>query len=364
LHAYDGLGVNIKTIYHTVLKKITLKGICGASFVNIIKEKHNICKIVSCLDNFADLWELDIPLNQIFTNDISKIVAALGIEAGRAALLNELRDVLSHYGLYVNVRHLLVLVDWMTRAGIMTPTTRHGMKRVVESPLRRATFEEVVDVFTNAAAFKEKDGVEGIAERIVVGAPPSIGTNANIQTQPDLEIENNPWAAVENEENPWAVPFNNPVPFDNPVPFGTPLPFNNPLPFGTPLSLAYTGQGDAYDPEHLPQELSLAYTGQGDAYDPERPISPAYLPPERPISPAYLPPEHYRPTSPTHAFYCEDIQHDQHDSVKVQHDQHEQNHQDHQDRHDRLDQHDQNQAQSSSILPNQSLFRKKRRTFF
>ena len=104
----------------------------------------------------------------------------------------------------------------------MTPTTRHGMKRVVESPLRRATFEEVVDVFTNAAAFKEKDGVEGIAERIVVGAPPSIGTNANIQTQPDLEIENkyakprpdtytmsaawvqgdNPWAATENEENP------------------------------------------------------------------------------------------------------------------------------------------------------------------
>jgi DNA-directed RNA polymerase II subunit RPB1 len=45
------------------------------------------------------------------TNHIYEIWEVLGIEAVRAALVKEIRFVLSSYGIYVNYRHLAILVD-------------------------------------------------------------------------------------------------------------------------------------------------------------------------------------------------------------------------------------------------------------
>lgn len=48
------------------------------------------------------------------SNDIIEILRVLGIEAVRMSLINELRFVLSSYGIYVNYRHLATLCDIMT----------------------------------------------------------------------------------------------------------------------------------------------------------------------------------------------------------------------------------------------------------
>jgi DNA-directed RNA polymerase II subunit RPB1 len=45
-----------------------------------------------------------------------------------------------------------------------------------QSPLKRSTFEEVVEVFNQAACYKEKDDLNGISECIVMGIPPKMGT--------------------------------------------------------------------------------------------------------------------------------------------------------------------------------------------
>lgn len=123
------------------------------------------------------LWELlDGAVSTVYTNDILEMQAAYGIEAARACILRELRKILAFYGIYVNVRHLSLLADWMTHSGL-TPLTRHGMKRLEELPLKRSTFEEVVDVFHKAALNSQTDPVTGISACILTGKEAKMGSN-------------------------------------------------------------------------------------------------------------------------------------------------------------------------------------------
>jgi DNA-directed RNA polymerase II subunit RPB1 len=103
------------------------------------------------------------------SNDIIEILKVLGIEAVRMSLINELRFVLSSYGIYVNYRHLSTLCDVMTQRGILTAITRHGINRVDTGPLRKCSFEETVEILLEAAVFSEVDQLQGITENIIMG---------------------------------------------------------------------------------------------------------------------------------------------------------------------------------------------------
>jgi DNA-directed RNA polymerase II subunit RPB1 len=94
---------------------------------------------------------------RVSSNDIQEILRVLGIEAVRLSLINELRFVLSSYGIYVNYRHLSTLCDVMTQRGILTSITRHGINRVDTGPLRKCSFEETVEILYEAAVFAETD---------------------------------------------------------------------------------------------------------------------------------------------------------------------------------------------------------------
>ncbi|KAI9905239.1 hypothetical protein PsorP6_013712 [Peronosclerospora sorghi] len=61
------------------------------------------------------------------SNDSVEIIQVLGIEALRRALLNEIRQVISFDGAYVNYRHLACLGDVMTFRGHLMAITRHGI---------------------------------------------------------------------------------------------------------------------------------------------------------------------------------------------------------------------------------------------
>lgn len=175
---------NLGQYYENVLRKMTIRGKKGADMVNVIEGESGV-QIATSLTDLREIWALGIAVNEVKTNDISKFMKVAGVEAGRNLVINEIRNILSFYGLYVNVRHIYLLTDWMTHAGSLIPLTRHGIKQIDQSPLKRATFEEVIDVFNQAAFLRENDNLDGISERILVGAPPKVGTNHGL----DIEID-------------------------------------------------------------------------------------------------------------------------------------------------------------------------------
>ena len=66
----------------------------------------------------------------------------------------------------------------MTQTGTLTPMTRHGLKKVDSDIVKRATFEEVVGVFIQAAIHERQDPVTSVSACILTGKTAKIGTNA------------------------------------------------------------------------------------------------------------------------------------------------------------------------------------------
>ncbi|QDZ21005.1 DNA-directed RNA polymerase II [Chloropicon primus] len=112
------------------------------------------------------------------SNHVPEIVEVLGIEAGRNSLKHELRSVIEFDGSYVNYRHLAILCDVMTYRGHLMAITRHGINRQDTGPLMRCSFEETVDILLDAAAFGERDGLEGVSENIMLGQLAPVGTGS------------------------------------------------------------------------------------------------------------------------------------------------------------------------------------------
>lgn len=110
------------------------------------------------------------------SNDIVEVFQTLGIEGVRAALLGELRNVISFDGSYVNYRHLACLVDVMTMQGHLMAIDRHGINRVDSGPLLRSSFEETVDMLMDAAVYAEEEVLKGVTENIMMGQLARVGT--------------------------------------------------------------------------------------------------------------------------------------------------------------------------------------------
>lgn len=91
------------------------------------------------------------------SNSVIEVFNVLGIEAARQSLIKEIWDVLGHYSIYVNYRHISTLCDMMTQRGTLTSITRHGINWGEIGPLRKCSFEETVEILLEAAAFSESD---------------------------------------------------------------------------------------------------------------------------------------------------------------------------------------------------------------
>lgn len=98
-------------------------------------EGNNLLKVLS----FPEVDQV-----RTVSNDITEILTVLGIEAVRASLLKEIREVMRASS-YVNYRHIASLVDVMTHRGCLMAITRHGINRLeTGSPL---PFMETVLLF-------------------------------------------------------------------------------------------------------------------------------------------------------------------------------------------------------------------------
>ena len=127
--------------------------------------------------NLSKIFEVEeIDFRRTISNDINEIYQVLGIEAVRKSLVQELRNVLKPYGIYVNYRHISILCDLMTQKGILTSITRHGLNKSEYGPIRKASFEETVEILLEAGIFSEKDELKGISENILLGKLTNVGT--------------------------------------------------------------------------------------------------------------------------------------------------------------------------------------------
>ena len=159
-----------------------------------------------------------VDYRKTISNDIIEIKDTLGIEASRQSLINEFRNVLNFYGIYVNYRHLSTLCDVMTQKGKLTSITRHGINRLDTGPLRKCSFEETVEILFEAGLHSEEDPLKGVTENIMIGNLAPLGTgcfdikidpeciDANVQQQTtfyqEFEMEGGytPIAFDENDE--------------------------------------------------------------------------------------------------------------------------------------------------------------------
>ncbi|MBW0472812.1 hypothetical protein O181_012527 [Austropuccinia psidii MF-1] len=174
-----------------LLGGISLRGVEGIQRVFMLQHNVNYINTAGEFERKTE-WVLEtdgINLKQVLcvdgvdavrtvSNNCVEIMAVLGIEAARASLLKELRNVIEFDGSYVNYRHLSLLCDLMTNRGSLMAITRHGINRADTGPLMRCSFEETVEILMDAAALGEKDHCTGVAENVLLGQLAPMGTGS------------------------------------------------------------------------------------------------------------------------------------------------------------------------------------------
>jgi DNA-directed RNA polymerase II subunit RPB1 len=107
------------------------------------------------------------------SNNLCEVLSILGVEACAHVLYDQLRMVLDAY---IDPRHIMLIVDTMCRRGRLMPLNRHGINRTNCSPLMRCSFEETMDILSDAAIFSEQENALGVTSSIMMGQLAQLGT--------------------------------------------------------------------------------------------------------------------------------------------------------------------------------------------
>jgi len=170
--------------YHKLLERVrstAIKGVKGVKRVIIRKERVPSGKEEYVLytegTNLSQVIKVTgVDSTRTISNNIHEISETLGIEAARNALIREAKDVLEEQGLDVDIRHIMLVADLMTRTGEIRQIGRHGISGEKESVLARAAFEVTVKHLLDASVAGEEDLLNGITENVIVGQTIPLGT--------------------------------------------------------------------------------------------------------------------------------------------------------------------------------------------
>jgi len=195
----------LKNFQDQLLNNVVLRGIKGINKVILRKIQDNVFE-KNGVYNKKDIWVLDtigtnllevlsldyIDNKRTFSNDVVEIYNVLGIEAARQAIFNELVDVISFDGTYINYHNYSVLCDRMTFTSKMISIFRHGINKDDIGPIAKASFEETPEMFLKAARHAELDTLRGVSANVMCGQEGFFGTSAfqvilNIEEMQRLE---------------------------------------------------------------------------------------------------------------------------------------------------------------------------------
>ena len=180
----------LKTLETSILNDIVLKGVKGISKASMNKEENHVIKVGENYEKNHQ-WVIDtvgtnlidvlnhphVDFSRTFSNSINEIYEVLGIEAAREAIINEITELLSFDGTYINYRHISLLADIMTNRGILMSIDRHGINKSDSGPLAKCSFEETPDIISKAAIFGEYDKINGVSANIMLGQEVKNGTS-------------------------------------------------------------------------------------------------------------------------------------------------------------------------------------------
>lgn len=131
----------------------------------------------------------DVDARRTKTNHIIEMYEVLGIEAARAAIINEATDTLREQGLTVDIRHIMLVADMMTADGEVKAIGRHGVSGEKASVMARAAFEETVNHLLDAGVEGTIDELNGVTENVIVGQPIRLGTgDVHLMALPFREV--------------------------------------------------------------------------------------------------------------------------------------------------------------------------------
>jgi len=129
--------------------------------------------------NVREMWQHShyINVNRIVTNDIARVLDEYGIEACRANIIRELRNVFNSHNISVDFRHLNLIADYMTRSGDYVPFNRNGLK-ASPSPLTKMSFETTVSFLKDAVLDGDWDNLVTPSARLVMGKAGKLGSGS------------------------------------------------------------------------------------------------------------------------------------------------------------------------------------------
>lgn len=171
------LDVYLKEVVLEKVKEVHLAGVSGVRDYYVQKNVDGNWCIDTIGNNYIEL--LGNPCFEFETtmsNNMWDIYNCLGIEAARQYLYEELWNLVTSDGAFINPCHVLLLVDIMTHHGNIVSISRYGMKKEQRGFLARSSFEESVEHFLNAAFFSEKDKLQCVSSSIICGKRANMGT--------------------------------------------------------------------------------------------------------------------------------------------------------------------------------------------
>ena len=158
------------------LKNTIISGIKGVEQILVVKRDRDFV-IVTLGTNLKDVIALkEVNGEKCISNDFYEVAEIFGIEAARALLIHEVKEVLKTQGLDIDIRHLKLISDAMTNTGEVKGVTRMGIIAQKSSILARATFETPVKQFVNATIKGSKDDLLSVIENIILNQPVPVGT--------------------------------------------------------------------------------------------------------------------------------------------------------------------------------------------
>jgi len=129
--------------------------------------------------NFEAAWNHPdmIDVNAIQSNDVAAILRTYGVEAARAAIVQEIKGVFGAYGIGVDPRHMNLVADMMTYEGGYRPFNRRGIEGTT-SPILRMSFETSAQFLTQSSLWGETEPMVSPSARIASGQLLRVGTGA------------------------------------------------------------------------------------------------------------------------------------------------------------------------------------------
>jgi len=193
-----------------LLNTITLKGIDYIENITQINERHiefnevgdtvvnkEHIVVTDGINMKGLLYLKGIDHSRCKINNIETVYMMYGIEAARKIIIDELMFTFNSGGGDLNHAHVALLVDMMTYSGEVISIDRHGLNKVDNDPLSRASFEKTMEHFINASLFSETDKLKSVSSRIAIGRVIPSGTGAFDLILDTMKLKNSEY--VENE---------------------------------------------------------------------------------------------------------------------------------------------------------------------